>query len=150
MCGAVNARKRVATHGGDVVYGWRATPVVGLPGWRHREQHAVWRSPEGQLFDVTPDSSVMDYATGEYLVGWSEETEFEPDGSARWDGMNDYGQYLPPKDTPVMRPAAEYLLRRQKSDRSGDYEGGRYWSGKFADALIKTGYVEQYLSHAIP
>jgi len=41
-------------HGGEAVYGWA---IWHWPGrWFEAEHHAVWRSPEGDLLDVTPQA----------------------------------------------------------------------------------------------
>jgi hypothetical protein len=47
-----NVQEKVAASGGDIVYGWNIWewPRVYIEA----EHHAVWRSPDGDLIDVTP------------------------------------------------------------------------------------------------
>lgn len=48
-----NVEKRISERGGEIVYGWEISEIVQI----HLEArfHAVWRSPEGNLIDVTPE-----------------------------------------------------------------------------------------------
>lgn len=49
-----NAVGQALRHGGDAAYGWA---VWHWPGrWFEAEHHAVWRSPTGELLDVTPQT----------------------------------------------------------------------------------------------
>jgi hypothetical protein len=49
-----NSVAHAAAHGGEAVYGWA---VWRWPGrWFEAEHHAVWRSPSGDLVDVTPQA----------------------------------------------------------------------------------------------
>ena len=43
-----------AHHGGEAVYGWAIWRWSGR--WFEAEHHAVWRSPAGELIDVTPQT----------------------------------------------------------------------------------------------
>lgn len=53
--------KQVATHGGEVVYGWAVHEWPGV--MIEAEFHAVWRDPQGKLRDI----SRQDFATGTTL-----------------------------------------------------------------------------------
>src|SRR5437660_241975 len=48
----VNVERRIAESGGDIQYGWRIWEWVNT--LIEAEFHAVWRSPDGNLIDVTP------------------------------------------------------------------------------------------------
>jgi hypothetical protein len=49
-----NSVAQAALRGGEAVYGWA---IWHWPGrWFEAEHHAVWRSPAGDLLDVTPQS----------------------------------------------------------------------------------------------
>lgn len=49
-----NSVAQAAHAGGEAVYGWA---VWHWPGrWFEAEHHAVWRSPDGELVDVTPQT----------------------------------------------------------------------------------------------
>lgn len=48
-----NVQKHAAEHGGSLVCGWS---IVEWPGvFLEAEFHGVWRSPDGELVDVTPN-----------------------------------------------------------------------------------------------
>lgn len=56
-----NVQREVYRSGGDIVFGWF---IVEIPGifficWHH----AIWRSPQGNLIDITP-SDFDDYSRG--------------------------------------------------------------------------------------
>ncbi|WBY09381.1 hypothetical protein PIB19_08770 [Sphingomonas sp. 7/4-4] len=49
-----NSVAQALRHGGEAVYGWA---IWRWPGrWFEAEHHAVWRRPEGDLLDVTPQA----------------------------------------------------------------------------------------------
>lgn len=48
-----NVLDKVENDGGDVVYGWKIHQTKMLS---EAERHAVWRSKEGELVDITPSS----------------------------------------------------------------------------------------------
>lgn len=49
-----NSVAHAAANGGEAVYGWAIWRWHGR--WFEAEHHAVWRSPEGALLDVTPQA----------------------------------------------------------------------------------------------
>jgi len=66
-----NSVAQALREGGTAVYGWA---IWRWPGrWFEAEHHAVWRSPEGDLLDVTPQA------------GDPERVLFLPDPSAPYD-----------------------------------------------------------------
>jgi len=54
----VNVCDHVAKHGGLIVYGWDL--VIHPPMYAEAEFHAVWRSPAGDLLDITPRNDRQD------------------------------------------------------------------------------------------
>ena len=48
----LTVRKKVRTHGGSLVHGWRLLEVPGI--FVEAEFHGVWLSPSGDYIDVTP------------------------------------------------------------------------------------------------
>lgn len=49
-----NSAAQAAAKGGEAVYGWA---IWHWPGrWFEAEHHAVWRTPTGELIDVTPQA----------------------------------------------------------------------------------------------
>lgn len=49
-----NSVAQAQRHGGEAVYGWA---IWRWPGrWFEAEHHAVWRSPVGDLLDITPQA----------------------------------------------------------------------------------------------
>src|ERR1700730_14900814 len=48
-----NVRRRIAASGGEEVLGWKIWEWYGV--MIEAEFHMVWRSPDGQLHDVTPN-----------------------------------------------------------------------------------------------
>jgi hypothetical protein len=52
-----NVERKIARDGGSIQHGWQIWEIPQI--WLEAEFHAVWRSPEGDLVDITPkaDSS---------------------------------------------------------------------------------------------
>ena len=49
-----NSVAQALRHGGSAIYGWA---IWHWPGrWFEAEHHAVWRTPDGDLLDVTPQA----------------------------------------------------------------------------------------------
>ncbi len=46
-----NVREKVRRDGGEIVYGWA---ILNYRITYEAEHHAVWKSPEGELIDITP------------------------------------------------------------------------------------------------
>lgn len=49
-----NVLKRCGSQGGTIQYGWAIWTWPGI--WLKAEHHAVWRDPDGNLTDVTPNT----------------------------------------------------------------------------------------------
>jgi hypothetical protein len=67
-----NVRAVVRRHGGSTQHGWRMHELAGV--YVEGEFHAVWRSPEGFLVDVTPRTDGLTTIL------------FLPDSNAVWQG----------------------------------------------------------------
>lgn len=52
----LNVIEKVNRDGGSIIYGWSVLLAQFLV---EAERHAVWKSPQGQLIDVTPSTSGM-------------------------------------------------------------------------------------------
>lgn len=72
---ATNVRNHMKQHGGDMVLGWT---IWAGPLLVEGEAHAVWRSPAGEMVDITPKPD------GEREIVFCPEPA--PDG---WDGTGD-------------------------------------------------------------
>lgn len=91
-----NCVKKVARDGGDVVVGWRLTPASEGPALiASIDHHAVWRSPTGELIDVSR-RAVLD--RGRLVTGIEDdEIDFEIDPNATFSsaGMGRSSRYVP-------------------------------------------------------
>lgn len=68
-----NVERKIARDGGSILYGWAVwQSSIICEG----EFHAVWKAPDGQLIDVTPQEQVFD------------EILFIPDGERKYTGQN--------------------------------------------------------------
>ncbi|OEJ98616.1 hypothetical protein A8C32_05295 [Flavivirga aquatica] len=47
-----NVEDKISKDKGDIIYGWKLHETVYL---QEAERHAIWKSPEGYLLDITPD-----------------------------------------------------------------------------------------------
>jgi hypothetical protein len=52
-----NVEDKVANDNGQIVYGWKLHKGIFL---EEAERHAIWKSPNGELVDVTPDDVYKD------------------------------------------------------------------------------------------
>lgn len=131
-----NVEARVAAEGGTVQYGWQ------IWEWPHvlveAEFHAVWRSPTGELRDITPRHDA--------------ETEilFLPDARRTYKGVPIDNVRMAIRDDLIVHDfiaAAEEMTRLRL--RSGKDRGNGYISlpAKEAERLMKLqGITEQMLS----
>lgn len=78
-----NVQKRIKAMGGRAVFGWTI---------RHdlytdiKQNHCVWEDRAGQLWDVTSVfTSVQDQMV---IIDWPEDTQFERDETAAFEGMS--------------------------------------------------------------
>lgn len=91
--------------GGEAVYGWA---VWRWPGrWFEAEHHAIWRSPEGELIDVTPQQ------------GDPPRILFLPDEAAIYDPRTFRTNVMAPDgDNPLAREYIDLVRRRGEITRS--------------------------------
>jgi hypothetical protein len=84
-----NVAKKISRDGGTVQYGWA---IWEVPPWQiFAEFHAIWRSPQGLLLDLSPP-----------LHGGSI-VLFLPDPKRVFDGHNISGVHHPYSDSPMCR-----------------------------------------------
>ncbi len=69
-----NVMKKVALDGGHIVYGWKIHHGKLLD---EAERHAVWRSPNGELIDISPFNSNGKITFIEEDMGWKYRGQFE-------------------------------------------------------------------------
>ncbi len=92
--------EKVKRDGGTVQHGWT---IWEIPPWEIQvEFHAVWRSPDHSLFDVTPA-----------LHGGSR-VLFLPDPQRTYDGRNIAGVHYPYSDTAICREYAELTTAQER------------------------------------
>jgi hypothetical protein len=131
-----NVQKRIEALGGNAVYGWLTKPASN--GWQVKENHCVWESPGGELQDVTPRFANVQ---GEMAaVEWEDAVEFDrDDGAAFHNGKAKPPVYVPPRDDPRLRRAAEYISRGDWLLMNQDLEGCRYWTNRANREVAKAG-----------
>jgi hypothetical protein len=69
-----NVQEKISREGGSIVYGWKihVSRIVF-----EAERHAIWKSPDGTLFDITPDSTTnITTLFVEEHNGWTYQGEF--------------------------------------------------------------------------
>lgn len=83
-----NSERQAARAGGDAIYGWA---VWHWPGrWFEAEHHAVWRSRDGALVDVTPQTGepervlFVEDPTAPYDPSTFRRNRMAPDGGNAW------------------------------------------------------------------
>lgn len=91
-----NCLFKVARDGGEVVVGWRRTPATNIrPLIASLDHHAVWRSPSGELIDISRRAAID---RGRLVTGIQDaEIDFEPDPAATFSssGMGRLSRYVP-------------------------------------------------------
>lgn len=137
-----NVEKIVAEHGGELVTGWMLTnSIYHITEYLH---HAVWRSPKGELSDVT---LVCSSGTAEFVDGYigaevKTEIRFLPDPDAKfWKDEFGKWQALPSRfvaknDHPYLNRCIEALREAERQLWLNDWGKGKYWNTK----------AEQFLS----
>jgi len=122
MCIA-NCHKQVSEQGGEVVTGWLRN---SNRYFRCDVHHAVWRSPEGELLDITPFAELNGEHVGIY---WLESVEFIPDPTAIFENQ----VCLPSKYVPVNprhHRACKYLTQSDAAIQEQDFDRASYWEKK--------------------
>lgn len=61
----------VSANGGQAVLGWNIVELTGI--WLEAEFHAIWRSPDGELLDLTP----REFPQSQYLFLPDDEQPYE-------------------------------------------------------------------------
>jgi len=83
-----NVERQVEAHRGEIVYGWAVWCWISV--MVEAEFHAVWKSPNGELIDVTPKQH------GEKEILFLEDTE------ARYEGRAPDNKRLPLREDPLI------------------------------------------------
>lgn len=91
-----NCVNKVAREGGEVVVGWRRTPATTeRPMIASIDHHAIWRSPQGELIDISRRATI-DH--GRLVTGIEDrEIDFEIDPEATFsvEGKGRLSRYVP-------------------------------------------------------
>jgi hypothetical protein len=137
MCTS-NVAKRIRALGGSAVYGWLIDPDPNTDKYVRKMPHCVWRSPGGELQDVTP------YFTGERdgEIAFAEfkDIEFEPDDSCNWgEGRCTInGQYV--ATDPRLNEACRFMTIADSFMNTRDLDKCRYWTGRANKAAERVGF----------
>ena len=112
-----NVEKKVGRNGGEIVFGWRVHECQEFFQLTH---HAVWKSPEDCLIDVTPGSS---------------SNRFIPDPDALPLGqkpsrMTLSARFLPKRDNENCRKGCDALFRSTEFAVKRQFEQSDYWTYK--------------------
>ena len=114
-----NVTEMIRRHGGEAYYGWALTDfgphsTSGRsipPLYRRWLNHVVWRDAELQLWEVTPNAVIGDFAQTHFRA-----TEFVPDSEATFDLTAEVWTTRPCRYIavrPAGEPVAELLTRAQ-------------------------------------
>ena len=136
----LNVERKVSECGGRVVYGWIVKTETRL--FTTHTHHAVWKSPDGELFDVTPLSVIED---GMMTIWWGDSIKFVVDEEAQFIGPSGERRarptrYIPKQNHPTLVRAAEYLSRADEAMFEDDIFSHRYWTkraNEFANRYLK-------------
>lgn len=104
QCSA-NVQKAVSKFGGEMVTGWL---VTDCHWWWQYIHHAVWKTPEGQLVDITPQFAELH---GDDALSYLMQRDFWPDPSATFIGhLGRPCRYIPkPSSHHEIASVCEYL-----------------------------------------
>jgi hypothetical protein len=98
----------VLANGGQVVLGWNIVELKGI--WLEAEFHAIWRSPDGELLDLTP----REFPQSQYL--------FLPDGEQPYEGTQVESKFHPLTNHPSVikhiQLAPEFYYETNRADQS--------------------------------
>jgi len=139
-----NVQAMVSQRGGEAVYGWaltdygphRAFGGKEPPLYRRWLNHVVWRDPEGQLREVSPNAVIGNYEQQEFLA-----TEFVPDPSATFEIISDEVWFTRPTRYVPLRPEGVVVtdLLTQAQLAIGD-SARHYWLREALTALAMAGF----------
>jgi hypothetical protein len=136
-----NCVAKVARDGGAVVTGWRhITADSNLGLIKQIQHHAVWRSPAGELIDITPQ---VGGAAGQEAIIVRSEVEFEVDDTATFleGGKSRVGRIEKNAADPhgLLAKAVEWANTSLEHEYQGNHQGVKY-----ADRRVK-GFLQQHL-----
>jgi hypothetical protein len=118
-----NVKKRIRAMGGRPAFGWAIRHDLYTDV---KQNHCVWEDQTGQLWDVTP---VFESVQGEFVVVvWPDDTEFEPDDTAAFEGRSLPNRYVPTHPSPHVATACTYMENADEFLRHGDLDRCRYWT----------------------
>lgn len=122
-----NAEYQVAQQGGSVVYGWQITEGACYYEILH---HVIWRSPDGELIDVTP-----------HMLG-ATEIRFLADKSATTRGEKPFRLmrptlYLPKKTSKRAAEGCRALFMSGQAIWNGDEAAAIRWTRKAEECFSK-------------
>jgi len=137
-----NCVNKVARDGGEVVVGWRLTPASeGTSLIASLDHHAVWRSPSGELIDISRRAA-LDHGR---LVTGIEDTaiDFEIDPAATFSptGIGRLSRYVPLVDDKLglLRKACE-LATASAEFRAGGRSDKADYAHRKAQQLLDRHY----------
>lgn len=136
----VNVERQCELAGGEVVLGWSVQELVEGMIEQH-QHHVVWRSPDGQLLDLTPTADLETFApdgSADTIFGLP--CNFLPDPTAHFTGVKPNRRALPSKfvplqDSPAVKRCCNALAIANEAMYSGDYDRAAYWNSKAEDAM---------------
>ena len=121
----INVGRLVKDYGGSVVMGWLVNSMDDIEIGIH---HCVWRQPDGEIVDVSPQyDKAISQVMNEPVATLPSMVEFEPDPDATLvDGMTRPARYLAKE--PKYVKFAEFMTRSDKAYLRGDVTGANYWT----------------------
>ena len=128
-----NVERKIARDGGSIQHGWQIWEVPGL--WLEAEFHAVWRTPDGQLVDITPKGD----STSHIL--------FLPDTRRIYEGQQVNNEYLPISKDPRVQEVIRIKDEKFELLDRGVRASQEYVQLDEADSLeyVRCGRAEQSL-----
>lgn len=136
----INVPEQVAREGGKAVWGWRCLPEVG--GLiEHQAGHCVWESPDGVLWEITPQGWLCGHQVGVLRLP----SRFIPDDAVRqqFEAAGEIGligRYRPLHPSPKVLKLCDLMQREQAAWRDGDVEKHRYWNKRVNDIANQFGF----------
>lgn len=136
----INVPDQVVRDGGRTVWGWRCLSEVG--GLiENQAGHCVWESPEGVLWEITPQG----WLCGDQVGVLRLPSRFIPDDAVRqqFEATGEIGligRYRPLHPSPKVQKLCELVQREQAAWRDGDAERHRYWNKRVNDIAHKFGF----------
>ena len=130
----LNVEKQVAEFGGSAVFGWLVHDHTALLA--EYVNHVVWESPDGELFDVTPQAK---WIQGDTLIAELKAIKFASDPTAQFVDVGTAEEplrlgrptrFVPKNADPKICKLCEYLTISDRRNYSGDLVGGRYYTDK--------------------